>query len=111
MSIYRYICGTCPVDVSNSGSGVPFGKHHILLLGNDTFEYGTNGYERHRGVGRESKYNWSNNLPQGVTGLSPDFLDKMIIKNREWTADKYNPIFHNCQHFVHWCTEWCERIH
>lgn len=103
--MYRYIGGTGNVATFNENIGILDG-HHVLLLDNDIFEYGTQGYARLRNVGKDPKYRWSNNgLPSGVTSCSPDYLEDIIVYEGSWTADQYKLLTHNCQHFVKWAID------
>ena len=71
--------------------------HVCLLLGNDIFEYGDKGYFRHKNVGKTSEYDWDNNFEiEGETKVSPDELEAKINENKEWIADNYDEITHNC---------------
>lgn len=80
--------------------------HVCLLLGNDIFEYGDEGYVRHKNVGKTSEYNWDDNFEiKGTTKVTPDELDKKIIKSNEWIKDKYDEITHNCHSFVKFCCD------
>ena len=97
--MYRYIVGTG--DVSIAGFVVR-GGHFVLLLENDIFEYGINGYARHRNIGRDPRYIW-HELDSGVTAISPNTLEDLIRNDGSWTASEYILLDHNCQDFVIWC--------
>ena len=80
-------------------------KHVCILLNRDLFEYGPNGWERHKDVGRDEKYDWNNlgNALNGTTYISPDRLEKAINNNGNWIGSKYDFMNHNCQDFVQFC--------
>ena len=81
-------------------------KHVCILVDNDIFEYGDEGYFRHKNVGKTSEYNWEDNFEiTGETEVSPDKLDEKIIKSNEWLKDKYDIITHNCHSFVKFCCD------
>ena len=80
--------------------------HVCLLLGDDIFEYGDEGYARHKNVGKTSEYDWNNNFGiEGVTKVTPDELEEKIIQTNEWVKDKYDKIIHNCHTFVKFCCD------
>ena len=80
--------------------------HVCLLLGDDIFEYGDEGYARHKNIGKTSEYDWNNNFEiEGVTKVSPDELEEKIIQKNEWIKDKYDKITHNCHRFIKFCCD------
>lgn len=80
--------------------------HVCLLLGDDIFEYGDEGYARHKNIGKTSEYDWNNNFEiEGVTKVSPDELEEKIIQKNEWVKDKYDEITHNCHSFIKFCCD------
>jgi len=69
----------------------------------------SNGYARHKGVGRgkkeENGIDWDRigDALHGTTWIQPDELEESIIKSGEWTNEKYDIFKHNCHDFVREC--------
>ncbi len=63
-------------------------KHVCLLLNRDLFEYGPNGWSRHKDVGRDSNYDWDalGTALNGTTYISPDRLETAIRNSGEWAG-------------------------
>ena len=80
--------------------------HVCLLLGDDIFEYGDEGYARHKNVGKTPEFDWNRNFDIiGETKINPDELEEKIIKSNEWIKDKYDANTHNSHNFVKFCCD------
>ena len=105
MDVYRFRVGVTDLGGSSGSFGSSGIKHACFLLNRDLFEYGQNGYERHRDVGRDPDYDWNSigDALNGTTYVSPDKLETAIENSGDWEGRKYNFLFHNCQDFVRFC--------
>lgn len=78
-------------------------------LENSEIIMGSNGYARHKGVGRgkkeENGIDWDRigEALNGTTWIQPDELEESILKSGEWTNEKYDIFNHNCHDFVREC--------
>ena len=111
---YQFRVGVKNLDQPLSFLGRYGFNHACLLLNTDLFEYGANTskfsektYERHKDVGRDESFNWTElgNTLKGGTNISPDELENVIKNCGEWDKGKYNILFHNCHDFVQFCLD------
>jgi hypothetical protein len=89
-----------------SGHHPETASHACFLLDTDLFEFGPGGVERHKGAGRDGKFDWDR-LGQklnGTTYTSPDELWTAISKGN-WSAKSFSALSHNCHDFVRFCLE------
>ena len=112
--VYRWRVGT--TDVSGPVIGLrPIRKtlkamgitHFAFLLNRDLFEYGPNGWSRHKDVGRDENYDWEwddcfDGTFFGRTLVSPDKLEEKINDDKQHTCnpDDYVVGFLDCRKFV-----------
>ena len=108
--IYKFCVGV--KDLGGIASCVskifPTLNHSCLLLNNDLFEYGANynkSYDRIRNVNKNrTGFDWNElSALQGKTRVSPDELERAIIKSGKWHAGHYKALGHNCHDFVQFC--------
>lgn len=112
--VYRWRVGT--TDVSGPVIGLrPIRKtlkamgitHFAFLLNRDLFEYGPNGWSRHKDVGRDENYDWEwddcfDGTFFGRTFVSPDKLEEKMNDDKQHTfnPDDYVVGFWDCRKFV-----------
>ena len=128
--MYRYRVGIRPLSTYEKSIffGTKIGcnmfdlKHYCILLDDDIFEYGPDGYKRRRCVGQHSEFDWYEKDISGTTNVSPNELEEKIKScyqkysdfdldvdgvehyyYKGWTAKEYDGSAHNCQHFVQFC--------
>ena len=84
--------------------------HFAILLNKDLFEYGPNGWARHKNVGRHENYHWEwdddlDGTFFGKTFVSPDKLEEKIKNDEKHTfyPDDYVVGFWDCRKFVEYC--------
>lgn len=85
-------------------------SHAALLLGDQIFEYGVNGWERNLADSKKKKefdWNYLGTDLYGVTQVSPDQLQQIIEADGTWNGvfslHPYTPTGHNCHKFVMFC--------
>lgn len=104
--IYKFRVGT--KDIGGFELIRPMGYNHAcLLLNEDIFEYGPQGYERHKNVGRDPSFDWFElgNILNGTTRITPDQLERAILNDGSWIPERYVALTHNCHNFVGFCLD------
>ena len=82
--MYRYRVGIRPLSTYEKSIffGTKIGcnmfdlKHYCILLDDDIFEYGPDGYKRRRCVGQHSEFDWNEKDISGTTNVSPNELEE-----------------------------------
>ena len=79
--------------------------HAGLLLENEVFDYGGDGYHRRNLNDCRNEFRLNiRGYPEGRTDVSPDMLDERINETDEWKGN-YCIVSHNCHDFVEFCLE------
>lgn len=115
--VYRWRVGT--TDVAGPIIGIrPIRKtlrflkitHFALLLDSDLFEYGPDGWQRHKDEGRNPNYDWEwddcyDGTFFGRTFVSPNDLKRKIDNDKQHTfkSKDYVVGFWDCRKFVEYC--------